>query len=66
MDANYKFFIYCNNIGNISLVNFKIFHARTNCVEMHNHFVKDKIIVGKFDLVYDRNEKHVVDILQRL
>jgi hypothetical protein len=63
MDASYKFVIYCNNISNISCL---FFHARTKRIEVHNHFVSDEIIVGKFDLVYDRTEKHVVDILQRL
>jgi len=44
--------IYCNNISSILLVNNLIYHVRTKHIEVHYHFVRKKIIVGKINLIH--------------
>ena len=44
--------IYCDNISNIMLANNLVYHVRTKHVEVHYHFVREKVLVGEVDLVY--------------
>jgi hypothetical protein len=37
--------IYCDNIINILLANNLVYHVRTKHIEVHFHFIKEKIIV---------------------
>jgi len=58
--------IYCDNIGNILLVNNSIDHARTKHIEVHYHFVRKKIIIGKINLIHVNIKDQVVDIFTKL
>ena len=44
--------IYCDNISNIMLTNELTYHARTKHIEMHYHFVREKVLARGIDLVY--------------
>jgi hypothetical protein len=57
--------IYCDNINNILLVNNSVYHARTKHIEVHYHFVKEKILVGKINLIHFNIEDHVVNIFTK-
>ncbi len=43
MDAHVV--IYCDNISSILLVNNPIYHVGTKHIEVHYHFITEKIIV---------------------
>jgi hypothetical protein len=34
------------------LVNNSIYHARSMHIELHYHFVREKVLVGGFDLIH--------------
>ena len=44
--------IYCDNISSIMLANNPVYHARTKHIEVHYHFVREKVLAGEVDLVY--------------
>ena len=56
---------YCDNISSIMLANNPVNHARTKHIEVHYHFVREKILVGDIDLVYVMIEEQVVDIFTK-
>ncbi len=37
--------IYCDNISSILLDNNPVYHVRTKHIEVHYHFIKEKVIV---------------------
>ena len=44
--------LYCDNMSSIQLANNPVFHARTKHIEVHYHYVLEKVLVGDIDLVY--------------
>ena len=57
--------IYCDNISSNMLANNPVYHARTKHIEVHYHFVREKVQIGEVDLVYVNIEKQVVDVLRK-
>jgi len=57
--------IYYGNINNILLVNNPIYHAKTKHIEVHYHFIREKIIAKKIDLIHVNIEDQVVDIFTK-
>jgi hypothetical protein len=52
--------IYCDNISSILLANNPVYHARTKHIEVHYHFIREKVIAKEIDLI------HVLIFSQRL
>jgi hypothetical protein len=44
--------IYCDNFSSIQLARNLVFHARTKDIEVHYHFVREKVLAGEIDLIY--------------
>jgi hypothetical protein len=44
--------IYCNNISNILFANNPVYHARTKHIEMHYHFIREKVLAKEIDLIH--------------
>ena len=57
--------IWCDNMSNIQLAKNPVFHARTKNIEVHYHFVREKVIDGEVDLLYVRTNRQVADILTK-
>jgi hypothetical protein len=36
--------IYCDNISSILLTNNLVYHVRTKHIEVHYHFIKEKVL----------------------
>ncbi len=36
--------IYCDNISSILLANNPVYHARTKHIEVHYHFIREKVL----------------------
>ena len=47
------------------VANNLIYHARTKQIEMHYHFVREKVLAGEVDLVYVSTEEQVADIFRK-
>ncbi len=54
--------IYCDNINNILLANNLVYHARTKHIEVHYHFIKEKVLAKEIEFIHVSIEDQVVDI----
>ncbi len=57
--------IYYDNISSILLVNNSVYHARTKHIEVHYHFIKEKVLAKKIDLIHVNTEDQVADIFTK-
>jgi hypothetical protein len=57
--------IYCDNINNILLANNMVYHARTKHIEVHYHFIREKVLVRKINLIHISTEDQVIDIFTK-
>ena len=57
--------IYCDSISNIMVANNQVYHSRTKNIEMHYHFVREKVLVGEVDLVYVSTKEEAADIFTK-
>jgi len=58
--------IYCDNISSILLANNSVYHARTKHIEVHYHFIKEKVLAKEIDLIHVSTEDQVVDIFTKV
>jgi hypothetical protein len=42
-----------------------VYHARTKHIEVHYHFIKEKVLVKEIDLIHVNTEDQVVDIFTK-
>ncbi len=63
MDAHVV--IYCDNINNILLANNPVYHAKTKHIEVHYHFIREKVIAKEIDFIHVNTEDQVVDIFTK-
>jgi hypothetical protein len=57
--------IYCDNISSILLANNPVYHVRTKHIEVHYHFIREKILAKEIDLIHVSTEDQVVDIFTK-
>ncbi len=57
--------IYCNNISSILLANNPVYHARKKHIEVHYHFIKEKVLAKEIDLIHVSTEDQVADIFTK-
>jgi len=43
-----------------------VFHARTKHIEVHYHFIREKVLAGEIDLIYVSTEDRVADIFTKV
>ncbi|MCO5608647.1 hypothetical protein L7F22_062861 [Adiantum nelumboides] len=48
--------MYSDNLSSIQLARNTVFYARTKHIEVHYHFIKERILDGNIDLAYGRRE----------
>jgi hypothetical protein len=57
--------VYCDNISNILLTYNPVYHARIKHIEVHYHFIREKILARKINLTHVNTEDQVVDIFTK-
>jgi hypothetical protein len=57
--------IYCDNINSILLANNPIYHAKIKHIEVHYHFIKEKILAKEIDLIHVSTKDQVADIFTK-
>ncbi len=57
--------IYCDNISSILLANNPVYHARTKHIEVHYHFIREKVLAKEIDLIHVSIEDQVADIFTK-
>jgi len=43
-----------------------MFHARTKHIEVHYHFIREKVLAGEIDIIYVSTEDQVADIFTKV
>ncbi|KAL4378176.1 hypothetical protein GQ457_02G021320 [Hibiscus cannabinus] len=54
--------IYCDNLSVICLAENPVFHARTKHVEVHYHFVREKVLQEEIKLEHMKTKDQVADV----
>jgi hypothetical protein len=57
--------IYCDNISSILLANNPVYHAKTKHIEVHYHFIKEKILAKEINLIHVNTENQVANIFTK-
>jgi len=57
--------IYCDNINSILLVNNPVYHVRTKHIEVHYHFIREKVLAKEIDLIHVSTENQVANIFTK-
>ncbi len=57
--------IYCDNISSILFANNPVYHARTKHIEVHYHFIREKVLAKEIDLIHVSTEDQVADIFTK-
>ncbi len=57
--------IYCDNINSILLTNNLVYHARTKHIEVHYHFIREKVLVKEIDLIHVSTKDQVANIFTK-
>jgi len=57
--------IYCDNISSILLANNLAYHVRTKHIEMHYHFIKEKVLIREINFIHINIEDQVVNIFTK-
>jgi len=65
LDVDRKIVIYCDNLSSIQLARNPVFHARTKHIEVHYHFIRERVLAGDIDLVYVSTHEQVADIFTK-
>ena len=47
------------------LANNRVYHARTKHIEVHYHFVREKVLAREVDLVYISTEEQVAEVFMK-
>jgi len=63
--VKYPISLYCDNLSAIRLVENPVFHARTKHVEVHYHFIREKVLKEEIELKHVRTENQVADLLTK-
>jgi hypothetical protein len=58
--------IYYDNLNSIQLARNPLFHARPKHIEVHYHFIREKVLAGEIDLIYVNTKDQVVDIFTKV
>ena len=57
--------IYCDNLNHIQLAKNHVFHARIKHIEVHYHFVHERVLSGEVELVYVSTDHQTTDIFTK-
>jgi hypothetical protein len=57
--------IYYDNISSILLANNSIYHAKTKHIEVHYHFIREKVLAREINLIHVNTEDQVANIFTK-
>ena len=58
--------IYSNKLRNIQLAKNPFFHGRTKHIELHYHFVRERVLFGEINPVYVSTDRQTTNIFIKL
>ena len=57
--------IYCDNLSSIQLAKNPVFHARTKHIEVHYHFIRERVLSSEVELHYVPTDRQTADIFTK-
>ena len=60
-----KIVIKYDNLSSIQLAKNPVFHMRTKHIEVHYHFIRERVLAGDIDLVYVSTEEQVAHVFTK-
>jgi len=57
--------IYCDTIGSILLAKNSVYHVITKHIEVHYHFIGEKVLAKEIDLIHVNTEDQVTEIFTK-
>ena len=63
--TEYQVRIFYDNLSSIRLAENPIFHARTKHIEVHYHYIREKVLKGEIEMVPTKTGEQTVDILTK-
>lgn len=57
--------IYCDNTSSIQLAKNLVYHARTKHMEVHYHFIRERVLACDIGLVYVSTKDQIADIFMK-
>ncbi|KAA3467751.1 Integrase, catalytic core [Gossypium australe] len=63
--VDYAITLYCDNQSTIRLAENPVFHARTKHVEVHYHFVREKMLQDEIELSYVKTDNQVANLFTK-
>ena len=61
----YQVRIFYDNLSSIRLAENSVFHARTKHIEVHYHYIREKVLEGEIIMVPTKTEEQTADILTK-
>ncbi|MCO5553916.1 hypothetical protein L7F22_007442 [Adiantum nelumboides] len=49
--------IHCKNLSSLQLAQNPLFHAKTKHIELHFHFIRERVLDGSINLTFVRTEE---------
>jgi len=63
--TNDSVMLKCDNLSAIRLAENSVFYVRTKNMEVHYHFIREKVLQGEINMEYTRTKDQVADIFTR-
>ncbi|KAI3816802.1 hypothetical protein L1987_16507 [Smallanthus sonchifolius] len=60
--VTYQVKLMCDNVSAIKLAKNPVFHARTKHIEVHYHFIREKVLKGEIEMVQVGTKEQVADL----
>ncbi|MCO5610288.1 hypothetical protein L7F22_064524 [Adiantum nelumboides] len=57
--------IYCDNLNSIQLARNLVFHVCTKHIQVHYHFIRERVLNGDIDLAYVDREDQAADLFTK-
>ncbi|MCO5550317.1 hypothetical protein L7F22_003801 [Adiantum nelumboides] len=57
--------IYTDRQSTLAVVRNSIFHARTKHIEVHYHYVRERLLAGEISLAYVPTQNNLVDLFTK-
>jgi hypothetical protein len=63
--VDYAVSLYCDNQSAIRLMENLVFHARTKHVEVHYHFIREKVLQEEIEMRQIKTDDQVADLFTK-
>jgi hypothetical protein len=63
--TEYQVRIFCDNLSSVRLAENPVFHVRTKHIEVHYHYIREKVLEGEIEMVPTKTEDQTADILTK-